>query len=461
MRDNQKTTESYEAGMPYSLEAEQACLGAVLIDASVIDVLADKLSTDDLYLPEHQVIYTAMLQKMMTGSKIDFITILEAIKGEEFFTREDGKAYLLKLAQTVPSVESVGRYAAIVRQKSDMRKLIMSSKKIMGEAMDPGCDPEVVLEIAEQEIYNIRENHKTGALTLVKETIEDSFDILQKKSDPAQRAQFVGIPTGMNDLDAVTTGLNRSDLIIIGARPATGKTAFILNMALHVALNENRKVALFNLEMSKEQIVNRMISSDAKISGEVLRTGNLSTNEWKRYGASASKMMEIPLYIDDTAGITVTEMKARCRRIPDLGVVFIDYLQLLTDPTIRHDNRATEVSAITRQLKIMAKELNVPVVACAQLAREAEKSKVPALSNLRESGSIEQDADQVLLLHRPDMYINQASDPSSVERNTALIIVAKNRHGRTETIKMNFNGEFVQFTDRTPEQKQQDKADGT
>ena len=257
----------------------------------------------------------------------------------------------------------------------------------------------------------------------------------------------MGIPSGIAALDELTTGLNRSDMIIVGARPGMGKTSFALNIARNVAVKSNRPVAFFNLEMSREQMVNRLLSSEARVSSKKLRVGNLTPEEWGRIAMASSSLCSAPIYLDDTASITVPEMKARLRRMKDLGFVVVDYLQLMQSAK-KTDNRVQEVSDITRSLKIMAKELDVPVMICAQLSRGTEKqgNHRPALADLRESGSIEQDADQVLFLYREEYYKNEKDDPTSVETGTSEVIVAKNRHGELGTVKLAWSGEFTQFS---------------
>ena len=441
-----KTTQVNDGlGLPYSLEAEQSVLGAVLVEPDQINYVADALKPEYFYLPEHQAIYAVMLQKMMTNERIDFVTVLEALKSNGFFSSEDGKAYLLKLANSVPFISNLSNYAKIVREKYEARCLIKASREIIEQAMDPSAESERLLDMAEERIYNIREGKQTGGLLPIREVLASNYEMFRKLTSD-ERDQYVGIPTGISDLDAVTSGLNRSDLIIVGARPGMGKTSFALNIARNVAMLQNKVVAFFNLEMSREQMVNRLLSSEARVSSQKLRTGNLSADEWSRISAASSSLCQAPIYLDDTASITVPEMKARLRRIRDLGLVVIDYLQLMHSAR-KTDNRVQEVSEITRSLKIMAKELNVPVIVCAQLSRGTEKqaNHRPALADLRESGSIEQDADQVLFLYRPEYY-NNGEDPAAAAAAVAEVIVAKNRHGELRTVELAWAGEFTQFT---------------
>lgn len=431
--------------LPYSLEAEQAILGSVLLDPNSLNQI-EGLREENFYLPEHRAIYRVMCEKMMANESIDFVTVLESLKSEGFFSGDEGKNYLLKLAQMVPSISNIGRYAAIVREKAQVRALIHACREILNDSMEAGADAQELIDVAEQKIYDIRQDRNTKGLVSIRDVIISTYDTFSKlNSDEA--GDLAGIPSGISALDAVTTGLNRSDLVIVGARPGMGKTSFALNLARNVA-GQGRTVAVFSLEMSREQLVNRLLSSEAKVSVKKLRTGNLTTDEWTRMGAAAATLYEMPIFLDDTSSITVQEMKARLRRLEKLDFVVIDYLQLMQSAK-RTDNRVQEVSDITRNLKIMAKELKVPLLVCAQLSRSTEKGKAnhrPALADLRESGSIEQDADQVLFLYRDEYYINEKEDPASVEVGTSEVIVAKNRHGELGTVKLAWQGEFTQFT---------------
>ncbi len=444
MRDNELPADGLN--LPYSLEAEQAVLGSILIDANSLNQVADFLRPEHFYLPEHQAVYRVMSVKMMESKTIDFVTVLESLKSEGFFAGEDGKAYLLKMAQLVPSVSNITHYAKIVKEKYDVRSLITVSREIIEDAMDPGIEAGVLMDSAEQKIYNIRQGRQQGGLMPIRDVLASNYEIFTKMAS-GDRDQFVGIPTGISSLDEITTGLNRSDMIVVGARPGMGKTSFALNIARNVAINQNRGVAFFNLEMSREQMVNRLLSSEARVSSKKLRVGNLTPDEWGRIAVASSILCKAPIYLDDTASITVPEMKARLRRQKDVSFVVIDYLQLMKSPT-RIDNRVQEVTEITRGIKIMAKELNIPIMVCAQLARTTEKqaNHRPALADLRESGSIEQDADQVMFLYRDEYYKNEKDDPTSVETGTSEVIVAKNRHGELGTVKLAWLGEFTQFT---------------
>jgi len=446
-KDVQTTSEGLN--LPYSLEAEQAVLGSILREADAVNKVADMLRAEHFYLPEHQAIYRVMTQKMMANEVIDFVTVLEALKSDGFFAGEEGKAYLMKLVQIVPSVESVKRYAEMVRKKADVRKLIKASRETLDEAMDPSADFDDLIEAAEQRVYEIRQDKYEGGLTPIGQTIAANYDMYTLMSIPEERAKLVGIPSGLPELDEITTGLNRANLIVVGARPGVGKTSFVLNIARNVAVEQKRTVAFFTLEMSKEEIVNRMLSAEAKVSSQRLRVGNLTPAEWSRLGAAASVLTSAPIFLDDSTNVTAQDMKARLRRIPNVGLVVVDYLGLMQSSK-KTENRVQEVAEITRGFKILAKEMNIPVLLCAQLRRDAaSRDQRPTLVHLRESGSIEQDADQVLFLYREEMAANPGDDPSQINYGTAEVIVAKNRHGRLGTVPMNFAGEFTQFSTAT------------
>ncbi len=432
--------------LPYSMEAEQSVLGSVLLKPESLNEVMDILNAECFYLPEHKAIYQVMIAKSLSKQVIDIVTVFEELKSEGFFSTQNGKEYLFKLAQLVPSITNIRTYATIVKEKADVRRLIVALRETLDEAMDPAVQPSVLLDSAEQKIYDIRQVRQTRGLRPIAEVVRESFDTFTKLQGP-EKELYKGIPSGIPPLDVLTTGLNRSDMIIVGARPGMGKTSFALNIAKNVA-KQNRKVIFFNLEMSCEQMVNRMLSSEARVSSKKLRTGEMESDEWDRLTHAGGRLLQLPMYLDDTANITVPEMMARVRRIKDPGVIIIDYLQLMHSGK-NIENRVQEVSDITRSLKIMAKELNVPVIVCAQLSRGTDKQTAnhrPQLSDLRESGSIEQDADQVLFLYRDEYYKNTAKDPDAVEVGTSEVIVAKNRHGELGTVKLAWSGEFTEFT---------------
>lgn len=442
MADTVELSELLSAPLPYSMEAEQSVLGAVLIDASCLPRVLEYISPDCFYRQQHKAVFSIMLTMFTSAQPIDFITVLEQAQAQDVFaTDQEAKVYLTQLVQLVPSVSNVEAYARIVQEKFYIRSLVFAAKDIIDMSSDGMIDARTLLDAAEQKIYDIRKGRDVGGLVRIDEIIMSTYDELQKLSGE-DRAEHVGISTGFSYLDRITTGLNKSDLIILAARPAMGKTAFALNIATNVAVRAQKTVAIFSLEMSKEQLVQRVLSSEARIEGQQLRTGTLKADDWERIALSAQMLSKSPMYIDDTPGMTVAEMKAKLRRVKDLGLVVIDYLQLMSSGR-RIENRVQEVSEMTRSLKIMAKELDVPVITLSQLARgpDSRTEHRPVLSDLRESGSIEQDADLVMFLYR-DAYYNKESE----DQNLAECIVAKNRHGETDTVRLVWDGRYTRFS---------------
>ncbi len=444
-----KITSGYDGlNLPYNPEAEQSVLGAILLEPSCIDKVMEILpSPEYFHLSKHRMIYSIMLEKVTAGEKIDFVTVLERLRGEKDFDETNDKTYLLQLANLVPSVANVEVYADIVREKYDVRSLITTARDIVESAADGGANPADLLDAAEEKIMSIRRGKTVTGLEHIKEILIKAYDTIEQLSQP--EADSLRVPTGIADLDEVTSGLNKSDLIILAARPGMGKTTFALNIARHAALYAKKRVAFFSLEMSKEQLVTRMISAEALVESEKLRSGKLEDRDWRKIAEASDVLSKAELYFDDSAGITVPEMKARLRRLGGVDMVAIDYLQLMSTGH-RVENRVQEISQITRNLKIMAKEFNVPVLALSQLARstESRQGHRPMLSDLRDSGSIEQDADIVMFLYRDDYYSDQEEDgvQENVDKNQGECIVAKNRHGRTDTVKLHFQGEFTRFT---------------
>ncbi len=431
----------YTSSMPYNLEAEQSVLGAVLVDSSCLPGVMEYLKPDSFYKSQHSEIFSVMTQMFVSGKEIDYVTVLDEVNKHEVFKDEnEAKIYLFQLTQIVPSVSNVENYAKIVKEKSYIRRLIESSSKIIELAKNSDADAAELLEIAEQKIFDIRKGKDTGGLVSISEIVAESYDRFQRLSGD-DKQDYIGLSTGFSALDHVITGLNKSDLLLIAARPAMGKSAIALSLASNVALKSHKTVVFFSLEMSNEQLVSRMLSAESSISSQNLKTGELSQKEWINLSHAAQRLTKAPIYFDDTAGITVSQIKAKLRRVKDLGLVIIDYLQLLSSGK-RNENRVQEVSEITRSLKIMAKELNVPVITLSQLSRgpESRTDHRPMLADLRESGSIEQDADIVMFLYR-DAYYN----PDSEEQNVAEVIVAKNRHGSTDTVKLAYQGEYTRF----------------
>ena len=381
---------------------------------------------------------------------IDFVSLLEKLKNDGIYDEAGGKAYLTQLVQNVPSVANVLTYVAIIKERYYARALMSAAQNIIKDINDNELDSGKLLDNAEQRIFEIRQGREVSGLTHIKSVIEnETYDRLVKLSDPETRNEYLGIPCGIGELDRMITGLNKSDLIILGARPGMGKTSFALNIARNVAVNTNRTVCFFSLEMTRDQLAQRMLSSEAGIPSEKLRTGNLEPDDFTRLTQAGELLSKTSIYFDETSNITVPEMKAKLRRMKKVDLVIIDYLGLMKSakPT---ENRVQEVSEITRNLKIMAKDLKVPVIACAQLSRGTEtkgKSHKPALSDLRESGSIEQDADIVLFLYREAYYDNEkADDEDRSDQTMSQCIVAKNRHGEIGTVDLHWDGQFTRFT---------------
>ena len=437
--------------MPYALEAEQSVLGAVLIDPTCLNEIAVQMKSEYFYLPQHKKIYEAMASMFELSQTIDFVSLLEKLKKDGVYDEAGGKTYLTSLVQMVPSAANVLTHVAIIRERYYARSLMDAAQNIIKDVNENTLDSGKLLDSAEQRIYEIRQGREISGLTHIKSVIEnETYDRLSKMTDPETRGDYIGIPCGIGALDKMITGLNKSDLIILGARPGMGKTSFALNIVRNVAVGAGKTVCFFSLEMSRDQLAQRMLSSEAGIKSEKLRTGELEDAEWTRLAQAGENLSKANIFFDETSTITVPEMKAKLRRMkPAPDLVVIDYLGLMKSAR-NIDNRVQEVSEITRNLKIMAKELKIPVIACAQLSRGTEakgKSHKPALSDLRDSGSIEQDADIVLFLYRETYYDNEKTDDEDRgDPNKAECIVAKNRHGEIGTVDLYWDGQFTRFT---------------
>lgn len=450
--DVKLSLESLGVNLPYSMEAEQAVLGAALLDAEIVPRLVEQLRPEMFYARQNGEIFTELVTLFTAGKPVDFVTVLRGVQDAGVFdTEEEAKVYLTTVCETVPALSHVDSYMEIIQQKYRMRQLLNTAKTILERAGDEP-DTDLLLESAEQKIYEIRSGRDTSALTPISSVILDTYAHLQEISGP-NRAKYLGIPTGFRLLDKMLTGLGRSDLIILAARPGMGKTSFALNIATNVAKRGELGVAVFSLEMTKDQLVNRILSSEAAIDSQAFRTGELNSGDWDDLARASEVLARTHIYLDDTSNITIPEMKAKIRRVnqdpsrKDIGVVIIDYLQLMSTGK-RTESRVQEISEITRNLKIMAKELNVPVIALSQLSRSAEKSTGradhrPVLSDLRDSGSIEQDADSVLFLYR-DAYYDKSDE---ADATVAECIVAKNRHGEVGTVPLAWDGNHTRFTD--------------
>ena len=432
--------------MPFSMLAEQALLGSILIDPPALSQISDTIRPEDFHLTEHRQIYTAMKQLSLLSRDIDHVTLIDELEKENVYNRDEAEIYLRTLADAVPNALNIKDYARIVLEKSLLRRLIESCGKITERAYSEQENVGELIEYAASQMSEIamgRDSRGFVTMTSMLEVIFRNLSILY--DDPNA---FDGIQTGYSDLDTTLAGIGQSDLVLVGARPGMGKTSFCLNIALNYARRTKEKVAIFSLEMSSEQLVQRMLSSYAMVDSYNMRTGRLSQQDWQKLANSVVDLAGVNVLIDDTPNITVSGMKAKLRREGKIGLVVIDYLQLMQGD--KHtDNRVQEVADISRNLKLLAKELHVPVICCSQLSRgtEGRTSKRPMLSDLRESGSIEQDADTVIFIYRDEYYMDaEAKDKIDVTKApVAEIIVAKNRHGSTGTVKMHWIGRYTTF----------------
>lgn len=434
--------------MPFNLEAEQSVLGSILIDPQCMEIAASELNVDCFYLPQHKAVFSTMMVMFASSKAIDPVIIADALTKEGHYDTAGGREYLKLLSQCVPSTANIENYVKIVKEKYYLRTLVSVSNEII-ELATAEADASSILERAEQMIYDIRQGKDKNGPTKISEVIVN--DVYKKLTELSgdDKEKYKGIPSGFGMLDKYLTGLNRSDLILIGARPAMGKTSFALNLAQNISMGARKKCVVFSLEMTKEQLAERLLSSQAGVESQKLKTGELLPDEWVRLGNAAGQFNDVELYLDDTSSITVPEIKARVRRMKNVDCIIIDYLGLISSAS-KKENRVQEVSEITRNLKMMAKDLNIPVICCAQLSRGTEghgKNHKPQLSDLRESGSIEQDADIVLFLYREDYYRNDVAEDKQddIDANKTELIVAKNRHGATGTIELTFDKEFTRF----------------
>lgn len=431
--------------MPFSMIAEQALLGSVLIDPESIRNIADTVSDSDFYVTEHQQIFAAMLRLFSTSSQIDVITLIDDLVRDGVYDKSGGENYIRMLIDSVPSALNIRDYAKIVKEKSLLRRLVEAGEDIAERAYSEQDSVGDLLDYAGNKIYSIAQGRDDRNFITIDKVLMQVYEHLhQLQTDPEA---LQGTKTGFSDLDNVLAGMGNSDLILVGGRPGMGKTSFAMNIATNVALKTHKKVAIFSLEMSAEQLATRMLASEALVSSYALRTGNISDDDWTRLAGAVDRLSGSRILIDDTPGISVTGMKAKLRREGDIGLVIIDYLQLMQGE--KHtDNRVQEVADITRGMKLMAKELNVPIICCAQLSRgpEGRQDKKPMLSDLRDSGSIEQDADTVLFVYRDEYY--KTSEDAGPDKNSIDIvecIVAKNRHGSTGSVKLSWSGTYTLF----------------
>lgn len=438
--------------LPFSLEAEQAVLGAMLMDGRNVNLLLEQLRTEYFYNEQHKQIFEAILRLFRTGQNVDVVTVLNELVGLDVFSEESGKSYLFTIAQNTPSIANAEAYARIIREKYEMRTLILAARDIIDDASDETNEPREVLDRAEQRIYEISDKRGEQGLIPIADVLMTAYDRLMMLSE-GEGDDLKGAPTGINELDETLGGLNKGNLILLAARPGVGKTSFALNIAKNIAIEAGRKVAFFSLEMTREELALRLLSGESGVNHDKLRDGKLSPEEWANLTSAAGKLYKAPIYLDEASGITVTEMKAKLRRLGNIGLVAIDYLQLMQGGSVSGNVSRTQiVSDMTRGLKIMAKELNVPVLCLSQLNRgpELRAGHKPMLADLRESGSIEQDADVVLFLYREAMYDDEGKEveDDSIDKTKAKCIIAKNRHGETKEIDLHWSGETTTFTSK-------------
>ncbi len=428
---------------PHDLEAEQAVLGSMLTDRDAVASSIEALKPDDFYREDNRAIYEAMLNLYTRAEPIDLITVKAELESMGKFEQVGGLEYLAELPDKVPTTANAIKYIKIVEEKSVLRHLIKTANEIVELGYDPTEDVEDIMEGAEKKIFNLMQDRNQKGYTPIKDVLVDSFTQLEELYNRKQH--ITGVPTGFSDLDYRTAGLHGSELILIAARPAMGKSAFALNIATNAAVRAHVPVVLFSLEMSKEQMVNRILCSEAMVDSNKVRTGKLEEEDWAKLAGAIGPLSEADVYIDDTPGISVMEIRAKCRKLKlekNIGMVVIDYLQLVQGSNKRNGSREQEISEISRSLKILAKELSVPVIALSQLSRAVEQrpDHRPMLSDLRESGAIEQDADIVMFLYRDDYY-----NEDSEKKNIAEIIIAKHRGGSTGTVDLGWLGSYTKF----------------
>lgn len=429
---------------PHSLEAEQAVIGSMLIDPRCVPDILEILKPDDFYLQQNQDIFTTIYTMFSFSQKIDPVTVMDQMKQNGVYEEEKTRDYLLQILDITPTAANAKEYAQIVADKSLLRKVSQAGTDITEIAAEEAGSAQDILDSAEQKIYAIRNGRSSQELEHIGTVLVSVYEQLTERAH--SDSDLPGLSTGLVDLDKQINGLNKSDLVLIAARPGMGKSSIALNIAQSVAKKSGKAVVMFSLEMSKVQLASRLLSNESFVDNQLLLTGKLSEEDWEKLGLAASALSQTDIRLDDNPSITVTEMNAKCRRVENLGLVIIDYLQLMTSATGKvTENRVTAVGEISRSLKIMAKELNVPVICLSQLSRanESRADKRPMLSDLRESGSIEQDADEVIFIYRDDYY-----NPDTEEKNVAELIVAKNRHGETGTVKVQWLPQYTTFSDR-------------
>ena len=429
--------------LPQSIEAEQSVIGSMIIDKSAIAQVAEKLTEDDFYRDGHKMIYKAIFEMFKNDMAVDLVTLLEYLKSTDQLEKAGGVTYITEVSSSVPTTANLSSYIKIVEEKSILRRLIKASTAIIEDSYNKQGEVEGVLDLAEKKIFDIAEKRSTSDFESLSDVLERGFLEIERLFN--NKGQITGVPSGFTDLDAKTSGFQKGDMVLIAARPSMGKTTFALNIAENAALREGKSVVIFSLEMPKEQLAYKLLCSEANVDMLKLRTGNLDDKDWENIARATGPLSKAKIYIDDTAGVTVMEMRSKCRRLKmeyGIDLILIDYLQLMSGSS--SENRQQEVSEISRSIKALAKEMECPVIALSQLSRAPEQraDHRPMLSDLRESGSIEQDADLVMFLYRDEYYNKETED-----KNMAECIVAKHRNGPVGTVKMAFLGALSKFGD--------------
>lgn len=443
-----------ERELPHSREAEESVIGCILTSPESMAQSAEIITADDFYYVQNREIYKTAMELFNENIPIDYVTVLNRLNQHDKIDAVGGNDYLTAMAMNAPTTQYVEYYSEIIREKAQLRRLINAGKKVCELAFDGSDEASKILEQSEQLIFDVSSVNDKKDIVPIKDVIMETYEMLVKNSQ--NKGKINGLPTGFRELNFRTGGFHGGELILIAGRPGMGKSSFAVNIAEHVAFKEKKTVAIFNLEMPKTQIVNRILSSQAYVDSQHIRSGELTGDDWTAIGRVLNILYNSPMYIDDTATITVSEIRAKCRRLKqtkDLALVVIDYLQLMESGK-RVESRQNEVAQISRSLKILAKELDVPVIALSQLSRasEARSDKRPMLSDLRESGSIEQDADMVMFLYR-DEYYNKESEKKGI----AECIIAKHRNGETGTFELGWKGAQTKFVDLIYEPKQEGK----
>ncbi len=427
---------------PHNIEAEQSVLGCMLLDKESIAVATDFLKGEDFYADSHKEIFESMMDIYDRGEPVDLVTVSEQLRQRGTLEAVGGVAYISDLSMAVPSTANVRYYVGIVEEKSILRRLISACNEVIKQSYEASEDIELIIDYAEKSIFQVTQRNTISDFEPIKTILLDTYARIEELSK--NKDKIIGVPTGFKDFDQKTSGLHPSDLILVAARPSMGKTSFVLNIAQYAALHANIPVAIFSLEMSKDQLVQRMLSSESNIELQKIRTGELDENDWIKLVEAAGPLSQAPIFIDDTPGITVMEMRSKARRLKiekGLGMLIVDYIQLMSGRG-KAESRQQEISEISRSLKALARELSVPVVALSQLSRapEARSDHRPMLSDLRESGAIEQDADVVAFLYRDEYY-----NPDTDKKNIAEVIISKQRNGPTGTVELVWLGQFTKF----------------